>query len=66
MTDANDEALLLRLVRTLSGVPGVAAIAVGGPRVPVSSQPAGRAGRRDEIAALKFHLECLSNAMTIT
>ena len=32
MTDANDEALLRRLVATLSTVPGVAAIALGGSR----------------------------------
>src|SRR5258708_33603852 len=32
MTDANDEALLRRLVVALSGVPGVEAIALGGSR----------------------------------
>jgi predicted nucleotidyltransferase len=60
MTDANDEALLRRLVAALSGVPGVEAIALGGSRargtaVATSDYDIGlyyRANRPIDIAAL--------------
>jgi predicted nucleotidyltransferase len=60
MTDANDEALLRRLVVALSGVPGVAAIALGGSRargtaVATSDYDIGlfyRASRPIDVAAL--------------
>jgi predicted nucleotidyltransferase len=60
MTDANDEALLRRLVVALSGVPGVEAIALGGSRArgtagPTSDYDIGlyyRAHRPIDVAAL--------------
>jgi len=60
MTDANDEALLRRLVVALSGVPGVEAIALGGSRargtaVATSDYDVGlyyRANRPIDVAAL--------------
>lgn len=60
MTDANDEALLRRLVGTLAGVPGVEAVALGGSRARGSALPGSdydiglyyRGGRPIDVAAL--------------
>jgi predicted nucleotidyltransferase len=61
MTDANDEALLRRLVVALSAVPGVAAIALGGSRARGTATAASdydiglyyRANRPIDVAALR-------------